>query len=850
MKAKIFTIGLFAVLIFTAMRMQSQPPLGYQNVSYTGYYGNYNDVQALDMNTVWLCGDYGSNLIRSTNAGSAWSVVLLSNLMPKNDLYFHDLNNGWVVGDEASVAYTTDGGSNFTEYAFTNYYHHFTGVHFTDQYHGFIVTDTGDVLYTNSGGQTQLAWAFIGFYPGRLNAVHFGKPHAAGTNVAKIGYAVGDNGRIVRIYPMIDDMYSTDSVLSPVSSNLNDVFFTNLTNGVIVGDVGVVLVTNNGGMDWMKLPETAFNPPLPLQTNIKSVCFADENFGWFTTAAGEIYKTYNGGSNWHFQYDAGTSLNAISFYGPRLGFTAGNIGTILKTQTSGDSVYAFFTHSDPVMSTTVTFNNQSSTNANKFLWLWGDGTSSELQNPALHNYLNPGTYTVCLKATDTNAQTTNVYCETMTIGSNTVNCMANFDYFLDMQDTTVHFINQSLGNNLHYLWEFANGRISFEENPVQHFRHQGLHNVKLFIHDSVGNCVDMKRKLVQVGNMQYDCEADFSANNIPATNAVRFFNNSVGYNLHHYLWNFGDGASSNEENPYHIYTEPGIYHVCLTTGNFATNCFNTRCKRINVGSPSNACEADFIYTVVPNSNSVHCFDRSSGNPIIWRWVYGDGTPVGTNQNPLHNYADTGIYPVVLGIANAQGHADFDIRMVNVNSNINTMQVGFAYLQDTSGSKKAAGSVEFRGAAYGDPSRAIWNFGDGSTDSSTFYPIHTYTSPGTYLACMYGYDPQTNQADTFCYNIEVTASINDLNNSNNKDAFMIMPNIITDAATIVMHFNDAQEIELTLTDAMGRLVTVVNRQHHDKGTHQLLWNRNGIPAGIYFLNMKTRNNVITQKIVIQ
>lgn len=849
MKAKFFTICLLVSLFFKTTSLTAQPVLGYQNASFPGYYYDYNDVQTLDLNNIWLCGMDGLYLIRSTDGGATWMQVFSSNSASKNDLYFHDLSKGWVVGNNASVAYTTDGGSSFIDYSFNGYLHNFSGVHFTDQYHGFIVTDTGDVLYTNSGGFSEPSWQYIGFYASKLNAVNFGKPHAAGTNLPKVGYAVGDSGKIIRIYPMIDDMYGSEMITSPVLTNLNDVFFSNLSDGVIVGDNGVVLITNNAGLNWLQLPVTAFNPALPLQSNIKSVCFADKNFGWFTTASGLIYKTNNGGRNWHFQYNSGSSLNAISFYNQRLGFAAGSTNKILKTQTGGDSVYAYFTHSNPAISNTVTFNNQSSANANKFLWTWGDGTSSNLQNPSLHNFRNPGVYTVCLISTDTSIMATNVYCETMTVGINTVNCLADYDYFVDMQDTTVHFISQSIGNNLQYLWEFGNGRISFQKNPVQHYRHQGFHNVKLLIRDTVSNCVDMKRKLVHVGNIQHDCEADFAANNISATNAVRFFNNSVGFNLNHYLWNFGDGHFSQQENPDHIYTQPGIYNVCLTAGSIQSNCFNTRCKRIYVGNPGSVCEADFVYYSVPNSNTIRCFDRSSGNPIIWRWVYGDGTAVGANQNPIHNYADTGIYPVVLEIANLQGNMDFEIKMVNVNSQINTLQVGFAYYQDTSNTKKAAGSVEFRGAAYGDPSRAVWNFGDGETDSSTFYPVHTYAYPGTYLACMYGYDPQTNQADTFCYYIEVAASINELENNKNSSLF-VMPNYINDAATIVMQFDEAQEAELNLTDAMGRIVTVVNKQYHQKGAHQLYWNRNGIPAGMYFLNLKTRDSVVTKKIVIQ
>jgi PKD repeat protein len=41
------------------------------------------------------------------------------------------------------------------------------------------------------------------------------------------------------------------------------------------------------------------------------------------------------------------------------------------------------------------------------------------------------------------------------------------------------------------------------------------------------------------------------------------------------------------------------------------------------------------------------------------------------------------------------------------------------------------SVSFAGSAYGDPSKFYWDFGDGTFDSTTLCPTHTYASYGTY-----------------------------------------------------------------------------------------------------------------------
>lgn len=64
---------------------------------------------------------------------------------------------------------------------------------------------------------------------------------------------------------------------------------------------------------------------------------------------------------------------------------------------------------------------------------------------------------------------------------------------------------------------------------------------------------------------------------------VYFFDLSY-YDPIDYLWDFGDGNTSDELEPNHIYAEKGVYEVCLTVSNI--NDTNTSCKTIMLGSTS------------------------------------------------------------------------------------------------------------------------------------------------------------------------------------------------------------------------------------------------------------------------
>ncbi len=61
---------------------------------------------------------------------------------------------------------------------------------------------------------------------------------------------------------------------------------------------------------------------------------------------------------------------------------------------------------------------------------------------------------------------------------------------------------------------------------------------------------------------------------------VQFTNESV--NAVTYLWDFGDGQSSNDADPLHIYTSPGTYNVTLNGYSQAGNLFETVNSQIAV----------------------------------------------------------------------------------------------------------------------------------------------------------------------------------------------------------------------------------------------------------------------------
>ncbi len=132
---------------------------------------------------------------------------------------------------------------------------------------------------------------------------------------------------------------------------------------------------------------------------------------------------------------------------------------------------------------------------------------------------------------------------------------------------------------------------------------------------------------------------------------VRFTDLSSGIPTS-WIWNFGDGTSSPEQNPGHTYSAPGIYSVALTVG----NAYGTNTRTINdyiaVGAIP---QANFLGTPREGAAplTIQFNDLSSGSPDRWVWDFGDGEQ-STLRNPSHVYLNPGSYTVSLMVANAFG----------------------------------------------------------------------------------------------------------------------------------------------------------------------------------------------------
>lgn len=124
----------------------------------------------------------------------------------------------------------------------------------------------------------------------------------------------------------------------------------------------------------------------------------------------------------------------------------------------------------------INFANLSSANTDIYSWTFGDGSTSSSSNPT-HLYNYNSTYQVCLTATDTSTNCTQIFCDTLHI-SPSQGCSNNFTH--SVNNLTVSFFG-SCSSTLPtiYKWDFGDQQTASGQNPVHQYLNSGIFNVCL-----------------------------------------------------------------------------------------------------------------------------------------------------------------------------------------------------------------------------------------------------------------------------------------------------------------------------------------------------------------------------------
>lgn len=296
----------------------------------------------------------------------------------------------------------------------------------------------------------------------------------------------------------------------------------------------------------------------------------------------------------------------------------------------------------------------------------------------------------------------------------------------------IQFINQSFQERFidDFEWSFT---ISGKEvtsrvwDPVITFPGVGTYNGSLILNPNT-SCGDTAFILV---NVYPDLEADFEyeydtcvAGEVLFTDLSRTGAESIV----EWNWEFGDGNASEDQDPTHLYREPGDMPVTLSILD-ENECATAITKNIRyypvpallVVSPSAelGCEPIDIFF---NNLSFPIDDTYD-----IRWGFGDGGTSGA-ISPTHTYEDIGTFTVDLSITSPIG-CETDTIFPDLITVLPSPDAGFSFSPSSEELSILNPEVRFRDESR-EATRVLYDFGDGS-NSLMRDPVYNYADTGRY-----------------------------------------------------------------------------------------------------------------------
>lgn len=305
-----------------------------------------------------------------------------------------------------------------------------------------------------------------------------------------------------------------------------------------------------------------------------------------------------------------------------------------------------------------------------YIWDFGDGNRDTTTVPTTTNtYNNIGNYQVSLISIDSaKCIISDTAYTTIRVRADRAHINATAAKLMPCDQLNFEFSNLSVappGKPFHdstFTWDFGDGSapvVAGAGKVIHQFPAPGTYQVKLSLSDtSYCNAPDTFTLTMRVAP---NVKAQFDT---PPEGCVPYravFNNTSEAG-HSFFWDFGDGNTSTDFAPEHLYAAVGTYRVKLVVEDTMTcNKIDSAFFTINVRSiPS----AGFTFSPVqPQENTPTSYTNTSMNAVSYKWFFGDGD-TSVLVNPVHQFNVTGDFNTCLIAYNQYGCPDTTCQIVS------------------------------------------------------------------------------------------------------------------------------------------------------------------------------------------
>lgn len=206
--------------------------------------------------------------------------------------------------------------------------------------------------------------------------------------------------------------------------------------------------------------------------------------------------------------------------------------------------------------------------------------------------------------------------------------------------------------------DFGDGTIYQGQQEEHTYTEAGTYQISVTVFERIVDTdqadkeFDSRNRTLIIGSVKVESPfgADFTQDKVIGNAPLEVqFTDQSGQNPEAWIWDFGDGLRSNQQNPTHLYTDEGIYTVSLISRREQLEETVTKKDLVTVLEEFNT---DFTQDITEGEKplTVEFEDLTTGQPDTWSWDFGDGN-TSMEQNPTHVFENSGTFTVRLTASN-------------------------------------------------------------------------------------------------------------------------------------------------------------------------------------------------------
>jgi PKD repeat protein len=420
--------------------------------------------------------------------------------------------------------------------------------------------------------------------------------------------------------------------------------------------------------------------------------------------------------------------------------------------------------------------------------------------------------------------------------------------------TLFHYnpIGTPLGN-AGYQWDFGDNTVAFNSSPTHVYPNPGTYGISLTVTDLNSVCSTTVLDTIIVSPIPV---AHFNRDSACVNTAVPLFDLSTlsSGSINSWNWTFGTHGNSNVQNPIFTLSVADSVPVKLVVQSIA-GCKDSITKYVSIYPLP---IVSFTPSVTYGGPPLPVIFTNLSNAVTYSWNFGDSSSLVTLTNPVHTFADTGIFNIVLTGSSAYGctnSANQTVYVLKPNLDLAIENLSFTEennLWQIKARVRNEGNIDISSFEINSKldGKSLVNelfdrdtiFAGRSMDVlfKSRFTVDFNENPG-YL-CL----EITSVNDTLDYDLSDNQKC--ITTGKDFQVFEVYPNPFIDNINLGLNIPIEGNVSVSLYNVAGEKMKATELKHLLKGYNSILIDGSGLEAGVYITEIEFNDTTIMKKLI--